>query len=93
MSAEVRTLRTLRATTVPVVSVDDEVVEMLTSMLERAKSGEIQGALIATVESDGAGSVLNCGNAYAGQGARQNVHAALGSVEMLKARFMRDTFE
>lgn len=73
--------------------IDEETVRILEDFVERAKAGKIQGVAIVTVESDGAGSVLSTGTAYGGEGVRQNVHAALGAITYLQARFIAERLE
>lgn len=90
MSERVTRLVTASA---PVMPVDEELVRMLKAMLGRAEAGEIQGAAIATLEADGAGSLVSCGSTYGGAGLRQNVHAALGAVEALRIRMANQLLE
>lgn len=90
MSADVVRLSTA---TKPVTKVDPDVVRVLENLLARAKEGEFQGVLICTVQTDGAGSLVGCGHAYVGEGVMQNVHAAVGTLETLKLRFMNNTLE
>lgn len=73
--------------------IDDETIAMFRTLLARAEAGEIQGALVATVESDGAGSVVSVGTAYGGEGVRQNVHAAAGAIATLQRRFMNERLD
>lgn len=74
-------------------AVDDEAVACLKKLLSMAEAGEINGVCVATVESDGAGTVISVGSAYGGEGVRQNVHAALGAIEAMKMRFARERVE
>jgi len=73
--------------------IDEAAISLLRNVLERAERGEVQGVCIATIESDGAGSVVSVGTAYAGEGVYQNVHAVLGGIEALKVRFARERLE
>jgi hypothetical protein len=87
LSEEIPRLQTV---TRPVEDVDAEVVMCLERLLSLAKAGGIQGVVFATVESDGAGSVVATGSGYAGEGARQNVHAMLGVIIVAQQRFMAE---
>jgi hypothetical protein len=84
---------TLKLADRPVTPVDESAVSLLRELLDRAERGEIQGVCIATIESDGAGSVVGAGSAYAGEGVLQNVRAALGAIEALKVRFIKDRLD
>lgn len=80
----------LKTVTAPIQPVDEQVVKMAEELLERAKSGEIQGIAYATVSAEASGALICCGSAYGGQGLHQNVHAILGGVDVLKERLMRN---
>jgi len=72
----------------PVAPIDAKTVAYLEDMLARAKSGEIQGVALVTIESNGAGSVLSVGTGWEGEGFFQNVHAAVGGAAFLQKRLL-----
>lgn len=72
----------------PVAPIDEATVKYIEDMLDRARQGEIQGVAMVTIESTGAGTVLSCGTGWAGEGMKQNVHAAIGAASHLHARLL-----
>jgi hypothetical protein len=74
--------------TVPISEVDAETVSLLENMLAKAKSGEIQGVAMVMVNTVGSGCLDAVATAYAGEGIRQNVHAALGGIAWLQQRWI-----
>jgi len=67
----------------------EDVVTLLREMLAKAEAGEINGLCLLTIASRDGGGYDAIGEAWAGS-VRTNVHAVLGGLRVLEARFIRD---
>lgn len=72
--------------------VDDEVVEHLEALLTRAKAGDFNGLMVATLSFTDPGHYVGAGTSFVGC-VRQHVHTALGTVDVLKQRMMNELME
>lgn len=83
-------LETENPTPVPVCP---EVIERLEELLERARAGQINGIVFATIHSPGPGQYLSCGSGWAGDAMRANVHTTAGAIQALALRWNREFME
>lgn len=79
----------LQPTTTPPTPVDEEVVALLESLLDGARTGRFNGIAVVTIESPALGAYTGVGTAYAGIGVKGGVHTALGGVDVLHERLLR----
>jgi hypothetical protein len=76
----------------PPSAVNDEAVAHLEMLLEKAKAGEINGVMTATVRVDHRGACFETATGWAGS-VRDAVNAALGTVDVLHQRMLRELVE
>jgi hypothetical protein len=77
----------------PVSAIDAGTIEIAEELLDMARRGEIQGLAFVTIKTVGAGTVDSVGSGWAGNGVDQNVHAVLGGLVGLQARFIKSKIE
>lgn len=88
--SNVLNLETERPVPVPVCP---EVIERLEELLERARKGEINGIVFATIHSPGAGRYLGVASGWAGDACRSNVHTVAGAIQMVQMRWHKEFIE
>lgn len=72
--------------------VNGEVIEHLEMLLERAKAGQINGVMTATVLLDSRGLCIETATGWAGS-VRDAVNTAIGTVDVLHERMLRELIE
>lgn len=82
----------LITSTEPPAPVSEEVVEHLETLLEKAKAGEFNSIMTATLTSHALGHYTAAGTGWAGH-VRENVHIALGALDVLKQRMLNELLE
>ena len=85
-------IRLVTAVELAPMKVDPDVVAQLEALLERAKAGDFNGLMVATLSFTDPGHYVGAGTLFAGC-IRQHVHTALGTVDVLKHRMMTELLE
>lgn len=72
--------------------VNDEVIQHLEMLLERAKAGKMNGVMTAAILIDTNGRFIESATGWVGT-VRDAVHSSLGTVDVLRERMLRELVE
>lgn len=84
--------KVVRLAPAPPSLVNDEVVQHLEMLLERARAGKINGIMTATILIDTSCRFIESATGWTGT-VRDAVHSSLGTVDVLRQRMLREMVE
>lgn len=87
-----KVVRLIELAASPPSLVNDEVIQHLEMLVERAKAGRINGIVTAAILIDTNGRFIESATGWVGT-VRDAVHSSLGTVDVLRERMLRELVE